>query len=216
MKRRGICRRLRCRRRNGSRKATGHFYRCSKHLIPSASQLRRSEPAMSGDIETFGWSSASAAADRRRSERWTLPSSDADLSLAPLRSLCAGFQVCMGLASTTKVWSKCHAEYYIQSSTLRLIICRALCPSYFLLFSPRRPPLPPRQYSIALYPGGRCVPIGRGDFGVYRGLYALAGVDIVDVAFGADFFLALTSTHRSTSASPTLPYRHGNTVSVSF
>jgi hypothetical protein len=54
-----------------------------------------------------------------------------------------------------------------------------------------------RQYSIALYPGGRCVPIGRGDFGVYRGLYALAGVDIVDVAFGADFFLALTSTQMS-------------------
>jgi hypothetical protein len=50
------------------------------------------------------------------------------------------------------------------------------------------------QYSIALYPGGRCVPIGRADCAVYRGLYALAGVDIVDVAFGADFFLALTST----------------------
>jgi hypothetical protein len=46
---------------------------------------------------------------------------------------------------------------------------------------------------VALYPGGRCVPIGREDFPVYRGLNALVGVDIVDIAFGKDFFLALTS-----------------------
>ena len=49
------------------------------------------------------------------------------------------------------------------------------------------------QYLIALYPGGRCIPIGRDDFPVYRGLNALLGVDILEVAFGKDFFIALTS-----------------------
>ena len=48
---------------------------------------------------------------------------------------------------------------------------------------------------IALYSGGRCVPIGRDNLPVYRGLHALVGVDIVDVAFGKDFFVALTSAY---------------------
>lgn len=48
------------------------------------------------------------------------------------------------------------------------------------------------HYSVALFPRGRTVIVGRPDLPLYRGLKAIEGVDVVDIVFGPDYFLALT------------------------